>query len=911
MSDTEGYDEDLQSSVAVVGLAARVPGVADLDEFWAALVEGRDLTSRLDSGRRYGLLADTDRFDAAFFGISPQDAQLLDPQTRVFLECAWEALEHGGYDPHTYPGAIGVYAGSGESDHLTALRAQRHRFPHVTDEQLRLAGSRDLLTSRVAYALNLHGPAITVHTACSTSLVATHLAGQALLAGDCDLALAGGVTVRGIAGAGEADDLLSPSGYCRPFDAEADGMVGADGAGVVLLKRLTEALEDGDHVHAVIRGSALGNDGSTKMGFTAPSVTGQVAAIRSAHLLADVDPDTIGYVEAHGTGTAIGDAIEFRALTEAFGAELPQPCVLGSVKSNIGHADTAAGVLGLIKVVLSLRHGLIPGTAHFRSPNPHLDLAAGRFTVTSTATSWPAGAVPRRAGVNSTGVGGTNAHLIVEEAPAPPPPAGEDGPHLLPLSARTAAALTESAARLSAHLDRNPVGIAETAWTLQTGRAEFEHRAVVVCRDRAEAVRSLAGLAGAEGPQASGRSPKKTPPQVAFLFPDSPELRVRVARELYEAEPVFRAVFDDCAELAAADLGLDLRQLLYPDSAETAAATTAVAGPALFALQHALAELWGARGIEPNAVLGHSVGAFAAAVSAGVLTRSEALSLVITRGRLLARHREAVRIDDLNHEYAAAVATVRPAPPRIAWISDQTGEPVGASEVADPACWTGHLRRTVRFSDALRTVLTGPTEVLVEIGPGRTLETLVRRHPDFGPDHLFVPGLPGDEGSEAHLEALHALGGVWQAGLPVRWTALHDGRPPRRVPLTTYPFQRERYAIEGRETVAAEPTAAAASEALAAPDTPQPAPDAEAARAPAEPRTPVEKAIVDVWRQVLRVSQIGIDDDFFELGGQSLHATRVLSRLRSALGSQAAGLTVMDIFDHTTIREFATLLEET
>ncbi|MEU4578997.1 beta-ketoacyl synthase N-terminal-like domain-containing protein [Nonomuraea sp. NPDC023979] len=896
-------DEDMQSAVAVIGMAARIPGVADLDEFWAALVAGRDLTTRLGSGRAYGVVDGTEWFDAAFFGVSPQEAPALDPQNRVFLECAWEALEHAGYDPHTYPGAIGVYAGSGETDHLALVRSHRQLFPDLTDGRLRLAGSRDFLTGQVAYKLNLRGPAVTVHTGCSTSLVAVHLASQALLTGECDLALAGGVTLRGVSGAEEDDDLLSPEGCCRPFDADADGMVGADGAGIVVLKRLPDALADGDHVDAVLRGWALSNDGSGKIGFTAPSVAGQVAAIRSAHLLAGVSPETIGYVEAHGTGTAIGDTIEVRALSEAFGPGTPQRCVLGSVKSNIGHTDTAAGVIGLIKVVLSLRHGLIPGTAHFRRPNPHLGLPAGPFVVTNEVTPWPRGDRPRRAGVNSTGIGGTNAHLLVEEASAVDLPPGDDRHHLLPLSARTARALAESAARLRARLDRDTVALADAAWTLQTGRAAFAHRAFVVCRDRDEAIRALAGLA--ERPPVT-ENPVAGTPQVAFLFPGQGSAHVGMARELYAQEPVFRAAIDDCAARAGADLGLDLRQVLYPEpgaeaEAEARLTTMAVGLPALFAVEHAMAELWESRGVGPHAVLGHGLGAYAAAVSAGVLTRADALSLVLTHGRLLDRAPETATapLSMLADEYAEAVASVRLSAPRLPWISDRTGAPVAARDACDPAYWAGHLRDTIRFSDALRTLLADPTRILLEVGPGSALGSLARQHPGCGPRRTIVRSLPdAPEGAGSAAESLRATGALWQAGVSVRWSALHTGRPPRRVPLPTYPFQRERFAVDAPTPVAAP----------VAPDAPEPVPGPDADRVAADPRTPVEQTIADVWREVLRVERVGVDDDFFDLGGHSLHATRMLALLGPALGPDVPQLTIMDVFDHATVRELAALV---
>ncbi|KAF2775006.1 type I polyketide synthase [Streptomyces sp. OM5714] len=952
--------------MAVIGMAARIPGVADLDAFWAALLAGRDLITRPASGGGYGAVADPHGFDPAFFGVAPRDALMLDPQNRVLLECAWEALEHAGYDPHTYPGAVGVYAGSGETDHLAALRSRRDRFPGVTDDQLRLAAGRDFLTQRVAHTLDLRGPAVTVHTGCSTSLVAVHLACQALLAGDCDMALAGGVTLRGTTDTGNGDDLLSPDGRCRPFDVDADGMVGADGAGIVVLKRLSDALEDGDHVDAVLRGSALSNDGSGKVSFTAPSVAGQVAAIRSAHLVAGVLPDTIGYVEAHGTGTAIGDAMEVRALSEAFGQPGPsQRCLLGSVKSNIGHSDTAAGVIGLIKVVLALRHGLVPGTAHFRRPHPHLDLTAGPFVVTGEATCWPEGDGPRRAGVNSTGVGGTNAHLVVEEAPAAPPPPDDDHCHLLPLSARTAAALAESAARLRARLERDPVALGDVAWTLQTGRAAFTHRAFVVGRSRDEAVRGLTALTGR--PQDAVTSPAEAP-HTAFLFPGEYGLHVGMARELYAHEPVFRAAVDACAVQAGADLGLDLRQMLYPEpgteaEAETRLATPAVRQPALFAVQHALAELWGSRGVSPHSVLGHGLGAYAAAVCAGVLTRADALTLVLARGRLLDRLPESTvaavplpeadvlpmltdgmaiaavdgpqrcvvsgptasvgpflqrldgpaadtarvqiasaahspLVDDILEEFADAVASVRPGPPRLPWISDRTGAQVTAHDAVDPAYWTGHLRHTVRFSDALRTLLAGPAGILLEVGPGHALGSLIRQHPDGGPGRTVVQSLP--EAAERAGDAaasLRATGMLWQAGLPVHWPALHHGRRPGRVPLPTYPFQRERFTLD-----APVPDAAHGSPGATEPGA---GPESDGATAP---RTPAEKAIAEVWRDVLQVRHVGIDDDFFELGGHSLHATRMLSRLGPVLGDEAPPLTVMDVFDHATIRELAALV---
>ncbi|MGH3881747.1 MAG: polyketide synthase, partial [Actinophytocola sp.] len=433
--------EETATRVAVTGMAVRVPGCGgDLDGFWSALADGRELLTRAgsDAGAAHGVVPDGDLFDAEFFGYAPSEARLMDPQQRVFLECAWAALEHAGHAPGAGAHVVGVYAGCGDTGHLERLRAHRNGFAEVSDLQLHLASSVDFLTARVAYKLGLTGPACTVQAACATGLVAVHTATQALLAGECDMALAGGITLHvpfPHDQVGE-DGIVAPDGHCRAYDADARGTVVSDGAGVVVLKRLDDALADGDHVHAVILGSAVTNDGADKVGFTAPSVQGVAAAADAALVLSGVQPSTVDYVEGHGTGTPAGDPIELRGLAKAYGAADPgTELLLGSVKSNIGHTDVAAGVLGLIKVVLAMRHETVPATLHFRTPNPAGDLASSPFRVNAGPVPWPRGAGVRRAGVNSLGLGGTNAHVVMEEAPAPAPAPPAGRPQLLPVSA--------------------------------------------------------------------------------------------------------------------------------------------------------------------------------------------------------------------------------------------------------------------------------------------------------------------------------------------------------------------------------------------------------------------------------------------------------------------------------------------
>ncbi|HEY0552880.1 MAG TPA: type I polyketide synthase, partial [Thermoanaerobaculia bacterium] len=557
---------DALQGIAIVGLAARFPGAGDAAELWRNLRDGVESIAvftdeelaaagvgpELLADPRYvrakGALAGADLFDAPFFGFTPREAEVLDPQHRVFLECAWEALEDAGCDPARPAGRIGLWAGSGPSSYLLAnLLPNAAALERLGGFQVMLLNDRDFFATRAAYKLDLKGPAALVQTACSTSLVATHMACQSLLSGECDLALAGGSSISAPLRTGylhQEGDVVSPDGHCRAFDAAAAGAVEGNGCGVVALKRLSDALADGDRIHAVIRGSAVNNDGAGKVGFTAPSVEGQAEVISESLLMAGVEPATIGYVEAHGSGTPLGDPIEVAALTQAFraaGAEGEGFCALGSVKTNLGHCNTAAGVAGLIKATLALEHRTVPPSLHFETPNPQLGLAASPFYVPTRATAWERGEEPRRAGVSSFGLGGTNAHLVLEEAPEPAPGDPPARPaQLLVLSARTATALDAAAARLADRLEADPaLDLADVAWTLQVGRQEFEHRRIAVARDREGAVvalrdpRALAGRT--EGVGGSGARP------VVFLFPGLGDQRIDMARELYETESAFRA----------------------------------------------------------------------------------------------------------------------------------------------------------------------------------------------------------------------------------------------------------------------------------------------------------------------------------------------------------------------------------
>lgn len=657
--------------IAIVGISGRWPGAATVSELWAALIEGRELTTEftreelLSMGgspegvseegyvRRRGYLPGVEYFDAAFFSFTPKDAEITDPQQRLFLECAWEALEDAGVDATRERGRIGVYAGSSLNTyflhHVLPTREKVEQFTQgfqVDHYPVLVGNDKDYLASRVAYKLGLKGPALTIQTACSTSLVAVTQACSALLSGQCDTALAGGVSISFPQQRGylyQEGAIASADGRCRAFDASANGTVFGAGAGVVVLKRLSAALAEGNSIYAVIRGCGLNNDGGDKVSFSAPSIQGQAEVIASALEQAGVSADTIGYVEGHGTGTPLGDPIEVAALTQAFRqtTDRREFCLLGSAKTNLGHLESAAGVTGLIKAALSLHHERIPGTLHFKQPNPRCSLPESPFRISSTSTPWPRGDQPRRAGVSAFGVGGTNAHVVLEEAPFTHQKPRLRPAELLLLSAKTATGLQATTDRWRDHLQAltgaMDVAFANAAHTTRVGRRAFDHRRIVVATGADTATKALLAPESRSVFQKQGSTPPKS---VIFLFPGQGAQYPGMGRQLYATEDVFRQAMDRCCEALRPLLGLDLRDLLNPRPGSEASASdslrnTSLAQPALFSLEYSLACLWRSWGVEPAALIGHSIGEYVAAVIAEVMDLETALHLVAARGALM------------------------------------------------------------------------------------------------------------------------------------------------------------------------------------------------------------------------------------------------------------------------------------
>lgn len=891
MSLTDSPSTSLESDIAIVGMAGRFPGAEDIRAFWRNLHAGIESIVPLSpvALARLGVapawiedplyikvaapLEGVDRFDAEFFGLSPREAAIMDPQHRHFLECAWEALEDAGHVPERFKGSIGVFAGCGMESYLSY-----HLLTNV--DVMRSTGlflvrhtgnDKDFLTTRASYILDLRGPSVGVQTACSTSLVAIHLACQSLLTYQCDLALAGGVTIELPQGLGyrfEEGGILSPDGKCRAFDARAQGTVFGSGVGIVALRRVADALADGDHIVALVKGSAVNNDGARKVGYFAPGVEGQSAAIQEALAVAGVDASSISYIEAHGTGTPLGDAIELAALTDAFRRHTDRTgfCALGSVKTNIGHLDTAAGVAGVIKTALALRHGTIPASLNFEQPSPQFDLPSTPFVVNATQRPWPRSSTPRRAGVNSLGVGGTNAHVILEEAPTRESADAVDHAHVLLLSARTAGALDRAASRLAEAFEAAPeMSLAHVAFTLQAGRRTFAHRRAVVCRNFREAPARLRDRD--VGRRAVASRHGRTPPLV-MLFPGGGAQYSGMGADLYRDEPVYRERLEECLTVArrlgiaeAAALPIGARRL----DAQVAAAVLerpAASILAVFIVEYALAHLWRSWGVEPAAVMGHSAGEYVAAQLAGVFSLDDALRIVALRGRIFEQLapglmlsvgmserelapllREGVEIAAVNapgacvvsgeretiaafethlvaldvpvsrlhidvaahscmldphlDEFERALSAVAFTRPRLPVISNVTGAAADA-DIATPSYWRRHLRQPVRFAMGVEHVLGSRDQpVLLEVGPGHTLTSLVRARLGAESARAWaVPSMKHPKESETDHEAIgRALGDLWLAGVSPDWDAVH-GSGRRRVSLPGYAFERTRHWID-------------------------------------------------------------------------------------------------------------------
>jgi len=890
--------------IAIIGMSARFPRSRSVKEFWERLMAGEILTSEFtredlreagadeaalgspDYVPRGNSIEDADQFDAEFFGLSRRDAEIMDPQQRVFLECAWEALEHSGY---TGDGEqVGVFAGVGVNTYLLQMLANQAAISGAGAYQLMLANDKDFLATRVAYKLNLRGPAVAVQTACSTSLAAVHLACRSILSGECDMALAGGVSISFPQNGGYTyvpGMILSPDGYCRPFDVQAGGTVPGRGAGAVVLKRLSQALADEDLIYAVIRGSAWNNDGAGKVGYTAPSVDGQAAVIRQALAAAGATADRIGYVETHGTATELGDAIEVAALATVFTESHARPgsCVLGAVKSNMGHADAAAGIAGLIKAALAVNSGVIPPTPTFRQASPALALEGGPFVVSSSAMAWPEECDGERwAGVSSFGIGGTNVHVVLSSAPHRPAYVDAPCPRVFPISARTPAARLTACEQLADRIESDPSLLAaDVASTLQCGRREFSQRQAIVASSCAGLVEGLRKHA-----KSHESSTPSVPHDVVFLFPGQGQQFPGMAAASYRADPAFRKTIDDGAEILRDDCGFNAVDFIQ--ETENAAALkerlkeTDVAQPVLFLVEYALAVRWRSLGVEPSALLGHSLGELTAAAIAGVFSFEDALRLAAERGRLMSQtpsgammavmlpaHQLADYLEqdvwlavengpsmsvasgltDAIEQLERRLATDRIACVRLASRNAfHTPLMAGAAKAfrqkvesvtrrAPTIPWLSNVSGAWIESGEAQSPqywgnqilsrvrftenLSGLAErqkFLLEVGPGEALIGIARKQM---PNNVMVASLGAENRRTSdRIVFLQAAARAWECGVSLQWPSLDPGSRGRRVALPTYPFERQRYWVEPLVTAKADPSGLAPQPASSVPPDP-------------------------------------------------------------------------------------------
>lgn len=992
----KSLDDAYTTAIAIIGMSGRFPGANTIDAFWNNIANGHKsirffsdeellaagvpLEELLQPNyvKAGTVLPDIETFDAAFFGYTPREAEIIDPQQRVLLEVAWETLEAAGYNVETYPGMIGVFAGAAISTYLLNNIFPRPDIINLLGPlPISLSNDKDSLTTRISYKLNLRGPSIAVQTYCSSSLVSVHLGCQSLLNYECDMVLAGGVTIAVPQVSGylyHEGGLLPPDGESRPFDARAKGSLKGNGASMVLLKRLTDALEEGDQIYAVIRGSAVNNDGHSRVSYAAPGLEGQSEVIAEALANAEVAAESISYIEAHGTATELGDSVELGALTKAFELVTAKKrfCAIGSVKPNIGHLDHASGITGLIKTTLALQHKQLPATLNFTKPNPDINLANSPFYINTKLTPWPQhGGTPRRAGVSSFGIGGTNAHVILEEAPEPQPGSISRSKQLLLLSARTEKALQQMSENLALHLRQHPeLDLADVAYTLQTGRAIFPHRQMLVCANRDEAIALL------EQPtreQVSTLQDAHKDRRVAFLLVGADGEYMDKASDLWAQEPFFRELVNHCRAILKQQTGLDLTT---PPADNASPGQTVYAQTTTFITTYAQAQLFMHWGIQPQALLGDGLGEYVAACLAGIFSLDDALLLVARRAqriqeRALERGKESVRVLS-----GSLLASIQLHAPILPYISAVTGTWITTEQATNPKYWEENAGASAKLLQGVETLLQAKQQVILEIGLGQPLSSAVKQRsasPGEADNLIFSTLLERNTSQSADRALFSVLGKLWLSGVSLAWSAFYENERRLRVPLPVYPFERQRHWVEAphgsaqrNSSLVSEHGYIAKSSNFSAQQTNASAPwllsvdpnalDAELASTLKEaiesgrvhlvnsaddlqthlqqwttqtleenvvqttplnrsnlsttytpPENPIEESIVEIWEQLLGIEKIGIRDNFFELGGHSLIGTRLISRLRQSF---QVDIPLATLFQASTIEDLALVVGE-
>jgi len=975
--------------VAVIGMAGRFPSASNIKEFWKNLknnmesisfftdeelravgVKSELLENPLYVKTNGGVVDHSEYFDAEFFRYTPNEAEVMSPQTRVFHECCWEALEDAGYDPWSFPGTIGLYGGGRNSFDWQALSFLTEKTARLGEVLASTLYDKDNMTFRISYNFNLRGPSFSLNTACSTGLVAIHLACQGLLSGECDMALAGAAAISSLKKRGylyQEGDIISPDGHLRAFDANAKGLVYSEGVGAVLLKTLEDASTDGDHIYAVIKGSAINNDGHNKVSYTAPAIKGQETVIRAALYMADIEPESIGYIETHGTGTPVGDPIEIQSLKQALNSSKKHFCAIGSVKTNVGHMTESAGIGGFIKTVLVLHHACIPATLHFEAPNLEIDFENSPVYVNTELKEWQNNGIPRRAGVSSFARGGTNAHIILEEWPiGPSSDARRTSPgawreyQLILLSAHNPEALEQMTRNLADHFKETPgINLADAAYTLQVGRKILPHRRKLVCKDINSAVEILSSSQHREVRTYSANASQDEDRPVVFVFAGLGSQYINMGLDTYKTERIFREEMDRCFKILNSLVDYNIKEIIYPEAGNSQADIDhiEVAQLLIFIFEYALAKLLMEWGITPKAMIGYSFGEYIAACIAGVFSLEDALRLVVSRGRLIGQLPTGVMLsvpltqeellpllqeeisiainngpscivagtitavsaleqqlkrkkylcmplasshalhsqmmEPILEEFAKEVRKITLKKHQIPYISNITGQWLTDEEALDPDYWAAHLCETVQFAEGVTELVKEKGTLFVEIGPGRDISALITRYIDQSSQQQVINLVkpPGKEISDVKY-LLNKVGDLWLLGKKINWSGFYQDEKRNRVPLPTYPFQRQHYTLvppgmdwQGIFLKGLHRTDKAfTGNRLIDKSKEDPLPKYSQARPNlmnpyVSPRTQVEQTIAAIWQELLGFKEIGIEDDFLELGGDSLKAVTVMSRI--------------------------------
>ncbi len=967
----------MDGAIAIIGMAGRFPGANNTDEFWENLYKGVEsvkffkhddlvkmgIDEHLLDNPKYvaadAILDGMDMFDAEFFDYSAREAEIMDPQHRLFLESAWEVLESAGYNSDLYDGRIAVYASANLSGYMVRnLYSNPGLVESLGSFKIMIANGQDFLATKVSYKMNLMGPSVNVNTLCSSSMVAVHYACQSLNNFECDIAMAGGVSFqvsRNEAFFYQEGGIGSADGHCRAFDSKANGTVSGSGLGVVALKRLEDAIADGDYIHAVIKGTGINNDGSSKNSYTAPNVDGQAECIAEAIEMSGVNPETITYIDAHGTGTNLGDPIEIAALTKAFRAYTDKKgfCAIGSAKTNIGHLVNAGGLASMIKTILSMKHRVIPASLNFEEPNPKIDFVNSPFYVNSEISKWEAEGFPLRAGVSSFGIGGTNTHVILEEAPSTESSEVSQRPYqLISLAAKTETALEKMTQNLVEHIKNNPdLNLADIAFTQHVGRRSFNHRRIVVCKDLEDLAKKLSNSAS-DNVISYFQKHKDRP--IVFMFPGDAKY-IKECGELYKTEEKFRNTVDYCADLLIPLMDIDIRTVL--GSGNYINVNQTIERAAVFVAQYSMAKLLQESGLKPESMIGEGMGEYVAACISEVLSLEDALRIAASEEK----------------DFPGILSEISLNAPQIPFVSSLSGKWIEASSATSTDYWLKQRNSTLSAQD-LEEILSDDESIFVEIGNGKRFLSEVKTS-------LISVQIENKSSSVAFMEC---MGKIWVYGVKVDWNKFYEEEKRHRIPLPTYPFERQRYWIEpgarndnkkeqefpvtakseiddklltefskasiavsielnentfGSETHAPKikqieemllfkekleklcsefegkinvsPLVLKGSEKLSGSDldgfeklSKRPRPDMDVPYV--EPSSEVEKVIAEHWKKVLGFEKLGIHDDFFELGGHSLIAAAVASDLSKVFNIQ---IPMTKLLEATTIADVAEMIE--